>query len=74
VTQNMTIADCRNAGYCVKGVKTRFESLGLDFRLFAREGLPAAQMEQINDAQIARALDVTRARLEKESRDGKEEA
>jgi hypothetical protein len=64
---NMTIADCRNAGYCVKGCKKRCEELGLDFKVFMREGFPIAQMEKLQDAEIARSLQVTRARLAKES-------
>lgn len=64
---NMTIADCRNAGYCVKGCKKRCEELGLDFKVFMREGFPVEQMERLEDAEITRSLAVTRARIEKES-------
>lgn len=60
---NMTIADCRNAGYCVKGCKKRCEELGLDFKVFMREGFPVAEMEKLDDAEIQNSLVKTRARL-----------
>ena len=60
---NMTIADCRNAGYCVKGCKKRCEELGLDFKVFMRQGFPISEMEKLDDAEIQNSLVKTRARL-----------
>lgn len=64
---NMTLADGRNAGYCVKGCRERCAALGLDWRVYVREGFPVELMETFNDDSIARTLAVTRARLAKES-------
>jgi flavoprotein len=63
INQNMTIADCRNAGYCVRGCKKRCAELGLDFKVFMREGFPVEQMAQLDDAEIVRTLVITRARI-----------
>ena len=64
---NMTLADTRNAGYCVRGSRRRCVELGLDFKTFVREGFPVEQMEALEDAEITRSLEFTRARLNKVS-------
>lgn len=67
---NMTIADSRAAGYCVRGCRTRCAALGLDFRVFMRDGFPVEDMALLGDAQIDRTLTFTKARLAKETPDG----
>ena len=67
---NMTIQDCRAAGYCVKGCQRRCTELRLDFKVFMREGFPIEQMDKLTDQEIRRSLEVTRARLEKVKTDG----
>lgn len=71
MTDVMTIGDCRNAGYCVGGARLRCDELGLDFKKFMREGLPISDMEKIEDVAIIRSLVVARARIAKESSDGR---
>ena len=36
----ITLADTKRAGYCVKGVRKFVEAAGMDFRDFARNGMP----------------------------------
>lgn len=37
--ERITIDDVRRAGHCVKGARKWFDSYGLDFRTFLKEGI-----------------------------------
>lgn len=63
----VTITDVRAAGFCLSGARRHCADLGLDFRALVREGLPVADLEQIDDALVRGCLDAAR---ERESRDG----
>lgn len=54
----MTLADCREAGYCGRGVREKFDLLGLDFRRLVKEGIPVEELRHIDDAQIQRLVDM----------------
>lgn len=62
-TQKVTIHDCRKAGFCVSGVKTACNSLGLDFKTLVREGLPLEEIELIEDVNVQRAVQVAKERI-----------
>lgn len=66
----LTVNDCREAGYCVKGVRRRCNELGLDFRAFARGGFPFADVEHLDDIAVQRSLVVARKRIEMEAQHG----
>ncbi len=46
----ITIDDVMAAGHCARGTRRWFESYGLDFRAFLRNGIPAREMEATGDA------------------------
>lgn len=60
----VTIADCRAAGYCIRnGVRPKCEALGLDFRTLVREGLPLSAVEGIEDSQVQRIIRFAKMRM-----------
>jgi hypothetical protein len=63
MTDRLTIADIRKAGFCVRGSLQHAELLGLDRRLLMREGLPLADVENINDGNVQRSVAVARQRI-----------
>lgn len=64
MTDRLTINDCREAGYCVSGVRRACESFGVDFRTLVKEGVPLSKLESIEDANLQRAIAVARKRIE----------
>lgn len=56
----VTIAHCRKAGYCVKGVKSHCLTLGLDFRKLVKGGIPIKEVEGIEDAAVRRIVNIAR--------------
>lgn len=59
-------ADVRAAGYCLNyGAREFCRRYGLDFRRFVREGIPVDELQSINDAQLARVIEVAHGRQEK---------
>jgi hypothetical protein len=63
MTERVTINDCRAAGYCVIGVRRHCATLGLDFRLLARDGLPLEEVEHIEDAAAQRIVAQAKRRI-----------
>lgn len=55
------IADIRKVGICVSGARRWFAAVGLDFREFMENGIPASQLDATGDVQ---ALRVTAAKRE----------
>lgn len=45
----------KTPGFCIPGARRFFAAHGLDFRAFAREGIPASQLEATGDG-LALAL------------------
>ena len=45
----VTTADCQALGFCTKGVRYGFERHGLDYRSFARHGVPGEVLLAVND-------------------------
>lgn len=46
----ITIDDVMAAGHCARGARRWFETYGLDFRRFLKEGIPAKDMAATGDA------------------------
>jgi hypothetical protein len=46
----ITIDDVMAAGHCARGTRRWFDSHGLDFRKFLKQGIPAADMAATGDA------------------------
>lgn len=40
MTDRIVLADMKNAGFCIPGVEKFVEASGMDFRDFARNGIP----------------------------------
>ena len=52
----VTINDVRRAGMCARGARRWCEAYDIDFKLFLKEGISAARLEQIDDPFARRAL------------------
>lgn len=64
MTDKVTIADCRAAGFCIRqGVKPKCDALGLDFRQLVKDGLPLSEIKPINDSQVQRIVGIAEARI-----------
>ena len=59
----VTVHDCRKLGYCMKSVRPWFESHGLDFRDFVKNGIDAETLMKTNDELAFRAIDEAKRRL-----------
>ena len=59
----MTIQDCRDVGFCIRGVKRACEVHGQDFRLLVKEGLPLEEMDKLDDINVRRATARSRERI-----------
>lgn len=46
----ITIDDCRKAGHCVKGIRAWFDTYGLDFKKFLKEGIEEEAFLATKDA------------------------
>jgi hypothetical protein len=57
----VTVQNCRDAGYCVKGVKAHCQLLGLNFKVLVREGLLISEIEHLDDAIVQRCIRTARA-------------
>jgi len=58
----ITMTDCRNAGHCVRGIKKWFETYGLDFKKFLKEGIDEETFLATGDAY---AIEIVRLKKEK---------
>lgn len=63
MTGRLTIHDCRDVGFCVKGVKRACDLHGQDFKKLVREGLPLEEMDKLDDISVRRACDRARERI-----------
>lgn len=60
MSDRVTIHHCRKAGFCLTGVRRHCATVGLDFRQLVKEGLPVADLENINDAAIMRCVEIAK--------------
>lgn len=61
----LTMADIRKAGFCVKDSVLHAQRLGLDHRELILKGLPIADVEHIEDANLQKSLVKARERIAK---------
>lgn len=66
MTGRLYARDALAAGFCRRGIQQKCQLLGVDFQTLRKEGVPIERAEAVEDVQIARAVEVARARIEKE--------
>lgn len=54
---NVTIEHTRACGYCRKGVKKYFDSIGIDWQTFIKEGVPEEVLLQTNNAMAIKSVE-----------------
>lgn len=54
--ERIKMGDLSRIGFCARGVKMWFESRGLDFGVFLKEGISVRELRQIGDALSERAV------------------
>lgn len=55
--------DARKAGFClIPGARDFLTLHGFDFRRFVREGIPASELEVIDDIKVQKTIEQARAR------------
>jgi hypothetical protein len=64
MTERVTIADVRAAGFCLSGARKHCQAVGVDFRRLVREGIPLSEVETIDDELVQRIVATTRERGE----------
>lgn len=57
------VQDCRKLGFCMKQVRPWFPKMGLDFRDFIKNGIPASKLLATNDSYAARVVEEARKRI-----------
>jgi hypothetical protein len=55
-------SDCREHGYCMKGVRAFMERHGLSFRESIKNGIPAEQLKATGDAMAIRLVNLVEAK------------
>lgn len=58
----VTMEHARKAGMCARGVRSFFRRRGLDFRKFMQDGMPASELEKLNDAMVDQVVEVARGK------------
>lgn len=61
-TGNITAREAHDAGFCIKGQREWFPSVGLDFKEHMRNGTPAGILYEKFPAAVDRILDLRRAK------------
>lgn len=61
---NVTMKDCADSGFCVRGIMRLARRHGLDFTEFQRDGIAAETLLAINDLNATRAVEKAKAREE----------
>lgn len=56
----VTIHHCRKAGLCVSGVRRHCALIGVDFRRLVKDGIPLAEVEDMEDAMVQRIISIAR--------------
>lgn len=61
----LTPDDLVKAGYCMRGLRRHYAALGLtreDFVRFVREGIPAEEVEHVDDQMVRKVIAAAQAR------------
>jgi hypothetical protein len=56
----ITMSDIRDAGFCASGLREFCAKNEVDMRRLVREGIPASEVEHIQDANLRHVLNVKR--------------
>lgn len=65
-----TISDCRNAGFCVRGMAAYFKVLGLDYKEFKNGQITVGRLRQcVSDVNVDAVI---RTVIEREQGNGRE--
>jgi hypothetical protein len=65
--KNLTMSDCKKAGYCASGVRRRIRELDIDAReFFLHGGIPLDELRHYDDEAIRRSIAVADARILKD--------
>lgn len=59
----VTVQDCRKLGYCMKQVRPWFSVVGLDFREFVKNGVPASKLLETDNIYATRVVEQARKRI-----------
>lgn len=61
----VTIHDLRKSGFCISGIKSYYEKLGLKltFKEFVREGIDLDIVREIDDAYVQRGIKNMKKRI-----------
>lgn len=62
----VTMTDARACGFCAAGVISRLVQLGFPKWQILKGGIPIEQLAEVDDAQVQRAIEVARKRIEEE--------
>ena len=60
----VTMKDCVDSGFCLRGMMRVARQHGLDFADFQRNGIPAETLLAIDDLNATRAVEKAKAREE----------
>lgn len=52
----ITVTDLRRAGHCASGIKRWFDTQGIDFRAFLKDGIDDETLRATGDGQVLNAL------------------
>lgn len=65
MAEKITIHDLRKAGFCVSGIRSHYDNMGLDlpFREFVRNGLDLEIARGLDDAHVKKGVQVAEARI-----------
>ena len=63
--ERLTAQDCLDVGFCLRrGVKPACELHGVDFKRLVREGIPLAELAELKDVNVDRAVRRARERIQ----------
>ena len=58
----ITLMDCREQGYCITGVRLFCKKHDINFMAFARDGIDASILEELNDSMANKIVEAVRGR------------
>ena len=58
----LTVDDARKAGFCCRGQKLWAARVGIDMKVFVRDGIDVGDVSHIRDAKLDKAIAIAAAR------------
>lgn len=68
MTDKLTVGDCREGGYCVRGIRECCKAFDVDFKTFLREGLDLETARTFDDANVKRCVAIADRRIAEDGR------